>query len=136
GGPLVETQRRVLNEQYADGIRFVDIRCRHIDNRFDIHHGSAFQELTFQDVLEMTLVFLDPNPSETVVMSIKEEHDPTGNTRTFEETFLWYLETNNCFDRWVLGDTMPKLGEARGKIVLFRRFENIEGPKVLGLKAL
>lgn len=136
GGAWTETQKRILNEQFEDGIRFVDIRCRHIGDRFAIHHGSTFQNLDFQEVLDMCLAFLNKNRGETILMSIKEEYKPQDFTRTFEETFLWYLETNNCFDRWYLGDAMPNLGAVRGKIVLFRRFENVAGPKVLGLEAL
>lgn len=135
GGIWTETQKRILNEQFDDGVRFIDIRCRHYKDRFEIHHGSSFQNLNFQQVMDMCFAFLNKNTSETIVMSIKEEYDAADNNRTFAQTFMWYLETNNCVDRWYLKDTMPTLDAVRGKIVLFRRFDEIGGPSVNGLKA-
>ncbi len=134
GGPWTETQNRILSEQLNDGVRFIDIRCRHYKNSFPIHHGSAYQDITFQQVLEMCLAFLKTNASETIVMSIKEEYDAAENTETFEQTFLNYLQKNNCWTSWYLDDTMPALDAVRGKIVLFRRFASVQRP-VLGLKA-
>src|SRR5262249_16937290 len=43
------------------------------------------------------------------------------NTRSFEETFDWYLQGNRA--SWYLGDTIPRLDDVRGKIVLLRRFK-------------
>ncbi|HEX4303031.1 MAG TPA: phosphatidylinositol-specific phospholipase C [Rhizomicrobium sp.] len=134
GGPWTETQNRILTEQLNDGTRFIDIRCRHYQNSFPIHHGSKYQEITFQQVLEMCLEFLAKNKNETIVMSIKEEYDAAENTETFEQTFLNYLQKNDCWTSWYLDATMPTLAQVRGKIVLFRRFDSLLRP-VLGLKA-
>ena len=132
GGDLTICQTMTLREQLDAGIRFVDIRCRHIDDVFTIHHGVVYEHLNFGGgVRDICLQFLAEHPNECIVMSIKQEYDPTGNTRTFTQTFEWYLEGNR--DSWYLADTMPTLDAVRGKIVLFRRFE---APYALGLQAL
>jgi 1-phosphatidylinositol phosphodiesterase len=132
GGDAAETQKRRLPEQLEGGIRFLDIRCHHKNDRFQIHHGVVNQKINFGEVLELCLAFLNGHDREALVMSIKEEHKPENNTRTFEQTFAWYLKEFNCADRWYLSDTVPTLGAVRGKIVLFRRFPS---EKVSGLKA-
>lgn len=133
GGNMTICQTRSLREQLDAGVRFLDIRCRHYQNSFPIHHGRVFLHLQFApDVRDVCLDFLAAHPSECLVMSIKEEYDPEGNTQTFEQTFLSYLDGNR--DRWHLADTVPALGDVRGKIVLFRRFEAKTTP--LGIQAL
>ncbi|MBC8391844.1 MAG: phosphatidylinositol-specific phospholipase C, partial [Deltaproteobacteria bacterium] len=122
-----QTQDLSIPDQLNIGIRFLDIRCRHVDNLFAIHHGSVYQELNFNDVLNMVFTFLNNNPTECVTMSVKEEYDPSGNTRTFEETFDAYVNQNPA--GWYLGDTVPTLSQAKGKILLMRRFEAVAPPK-------
>lgn len=131
GGPLVACQDRSLAELLAAGIRFVDIRCRHIGNAFAIHHDRFFQQLMFgSGVRDVCINFLKANPSECIVMSIKEEYTPTGNTRTFEDTFDSYVRGLESF--WYLGDSIPTLSNVRGKIVLLRRFAASRLPKGIG----
>lgn len=113
-------QELSLADQLSSGVRYLDIRCRHVDNGFAIHHGVVFQQMAFDDVLEATFTFLKIHPSETVLMSVKEEYEPSGNSRTFEQTFDAYVNKNPA--AWSLGSTIPSLSDARGKIVLLRRF--------------
>ncbi|HUO06389.1 MAG TPA: phosphatidylinositol-specific phospholipase C [Candidatus Binataceae bacterium] len=114
-------QTLTIAEQLAIGIRYLDIRCRHKRDAFDIHHGPVFQKLTFDDVVADCRNFLKHNPTECVVMSVKEEYLPANNTRSFEQTFEAYVA--KCPDDWHLTAAIPTLREASGKIVLFRRFE-------------
>ncbi|AZA85046.1 phosphatidylinositol diacylglycerol-lyase [Chryseobacterium lactis] len=115
-----KTQNLSIAEQLNAGVRFLDIRCRHIDNSFTIHHGAIYQNLNFDDVLTACYAFLNSHPSETIIMSVKEEHDPSNNTRSFEQTFDSYVQKNSS--KWDLGTTIPSLGDVRGKIKLLRRF--------------
>lgn len=119
-GGTAKCQNLTLAEQLSAGVRFLDIRCRHIDNAFTIHHGQVYQNINFNNVLDDTIGFLNANPGETVIMSVKEEHTPSNNTRSFEQTFDAYVAQNPS--KWLLGDSIPSLTAARGKIVLFRRF--------------
>lgn len=124
-------QEMSLEQQLVAGARYFDIRCRRVNDGFAIYHGPIDQLQTFDDVLATTYAFLDEHPQQTVMMSIKEESEPVDSTRGFEEIFRSYAERDP--DRWYLADAVPTLGEARGKIVLVRRFGATATP--LGIDA-
>ncbi|PKF74763.1 phosphatidylinositol diacylglycerol-lyase [Chryseobacterium sp. PMSZPI] len=120
GSGTAKTQNLTIAEQLNAGVRFLDIRNRHYYDSFMIHHGPIYQELTFDDVLKACYEFLDSHPTETIIMSVKEEYSSTNTTRSFEETFDYYVQKNPT--KWDLGNNIPKLGDIRGKIRLLRRF--------------
>jgi 1-phosphatidylinositol phosphodiesterase len=124
-------QNLTLSEQLNAGVRFLDIRCRHVNNAFLIQHGLVYQKMNFDDVLNAAIGFLTNNPKETVIMSVKEEYDPKGNTRSFEATFDSYVAKSP--EKWLLSSSIPTLEQARGKIVLFRRFSAASTPKGIDL---
>ncbi|MFC3198745.1 phosphatidylinositol-specific phospholipase C [Parapedobacter deserti] len=115
-----KTQNLSIGDQLNAGVRFLDIRCRHFNDAFTIHHGAVYQHLNFDDVINACKSFLAAHPSETIVMSVKPEHTAENNTTTFEERFLAYVAQDPAL--WHLEDEIPSLGDSRGKIVLFRRF--------------
>lgn len=119
-------QNLTLDEQFNCGVRYIDIRCRSINDSFAIHHGPVYQHLNFDDVINVCRDFLKKNPTETIIMSVKEEYKSSGSEKTFEEIFNSYVEKDESI--WLLSDEIPKLGEARGKIVLLRRFSSEEIP--------
>lgn len=126
-------QNLTIGEQLNAGVRYLDIRCRHYNNAFTIHHGSIYQNLNFSDVKNACLSFLQSNPSETIIMHIKEEHTASGNNRTFEATLESYLAENPGL--WYLGESIPALSSVRGKIVLVRRFAASNLPKGIDVTA-
>ncbi|WP_293743705.1 phosphatidylinositol-specific phospholipase C [uncultured Pedobacter sp.] len=113
-------QNLSITDQLNAGVRYLDIRCRHIDNAFAIHHGAIYQNLNFNDVLNACINFLNSHPTEAIIMSVKEEHTPSNNSRSFEQTFDSYVQQNP--GKWDLGNNIPTLGSIRGKIRLLRRF--------------
>ncbi|QJR14630.1 phosphatidylinositol-specific phospholipase C [Usitatibacter palustris] len=121
GGDIAKTQSMPLATQLNSGIRALDIRCRHVKNGFPIYHGIIDQKADFRDVLNTAQAFLKANPRETILMRVKEEHTPDGNTRTFEQTFEDYVaKYPGLF--WTGTGTNPTLGEVRGKIVVLQDF--------------
>lgn len=110
-----------ISDQLNAGIRLLDLRCRHMNNSFRIYHGPIDQKLDFTTVLAELKGFLTKNPRECVVISIKEEGKETDCTRTFEDTFRALLKDHNAL--WLLSPTPPTLGEARGRLILLRRFK-------------
>jgi 1-phosphatidylinositol phosphodiesterase len=114
-----------LEQQLNAGIRFLDIRCRHLSDKFQIYHGVIDQKMSFQNVLRICDDFLRKHPSECLVMSVKEESSSEGVTRTFRETFL--EEINPWKNRWMISGKTPTLNEARGHIVLVDRVGNLGG---------
>jgi len=129
GGEITITQTLTIPEQLNAGIRFLDIRCRHQSNSFAIHHGPIFQDLYFTDVRRYCYNFLADHPSEFIIMSVKEEYHAEECQRTFEDTFLSYVDEP---DRWMLEPKNPTVDSIRGKIVLLRRFK---ATKDLGIDA-
>ncbi|XP_053319600.1 1-phosphatidylinositol phosphodiesterase-like [Spea bombifrons] len=128
GGSLAECQSWRLENQYKAGIRFLDIRCRHYQDRLPIFHGVSYQRTDFVEVLIDTVRFLTEYPTETVLMRVKEEYEPYQNTRSFYKSVAevvesigqhWFLRTNY----------LPTLGEARGKVIILQNFQSLgEGP--------
>jgi hypothetical protein len=127
GGASAECQNKTLKEQLEAGIRFIDIRCRHFKNAFTIHHGIFYQNINFSDVQDICIKFLESNPSECIIMSVKNECSGKAfsctdaeNTLTFEQTFDASIRGKEGF--WYLEPNIPVLNTVRRKIVLFRRF--------------
>lgn len=118
---VAKCQNLTISEQLQAGVRYIDIRCRRIDNSFTIYHGPIYQHANFDDILNDCNNFLKDNPSETIIMSVKEEYNASNSTKSFEEIFNNYINKNKTI--WYLNNEIPTLGEVRGKIVLVRRFK-------------
>ncbi len=138
-----KTQNLTIKEQLNAGVRFLDIRCRHIGNACALHHGRVYLSLNFSDVLNDVYEFLDNNKTETVIMSVKEpEHDAKDNSRSFDKTFKAYLDEPAAKDKWYIKNSLPILealgteNGVRGKIVLVRRFHaDLSRNEALGIDA-
>lgn len=121
GGDIAQTQTMTLATQLESGVRVLDIRCRHYDNAFVIHHGMIYQHANFDDVLTTVSDFLNNHPGETILMRVKEEYNPVGNTREFWQTFQAYAQKYQGLFWDYTGDN-PQLGDVRGQIVLLQDF--------------
>lgn len=118
---IVHTQSMSLQTQLNSGIRFLDIRCKYTDGAFAIHHGPYYLNAMFDDVLNEVTTFLKENPSETILMRVKQEYSSESN-EVFNNTLRGYMEKYPEFF-WDSQDgriTNPKLKEIRGKIVILR----------------
>jgi 1-phosphatidylinositol phosphodiesterase len=114
-----------LADQLKAGTRFIDIRCRHVGDRFLIYHGVIDQRMTFKQVCDVCREFLQEHPSECIVMSVKEESTPENNSRSFGETFA-DLTKNDC-KLWHVSREIPELGSVRTRIVLVDRVGTLGG---------
>ena len=122
-GPFSRCQHLSILEQLINGVRYLDIRCRHINNCFMIHHTRKFQYLGFGGgVLDVCISFLREHPSEFIFMQVKEEYNALDNTRSFFETMKDYIE--GLEDYFFFDEISPTLDQVRGKIVLLRRFSS------------
>lgn len=128
---IAKCQNLTLAEQLAAGVRYFDLRCRHVSDQFLIYHGSIDQNQTFDEALATLYAFLDAHPGEVILASVKEEALSNSTTRSFEDTFGAYVAQQP--ERWVLAPTLPVLGDVRGKLVLLRRFPATHTP--LGIDA-
>ncbi|WP_405760351.1 phosphatidylinositol-specific phospholipase C [Streptomyces sp. NBC_01420] len=117
GGPWTECQNTTIAEQLNSGVRFLDVRCRITDGSFAIHHGASYQNLMFGDVLGACWDFLAGRPSETVLMRVKQEYSEESDA-AFRAVFDDYLDNRGWRPLFHIGDALPMLGGARGKVVL------------------
>ncbi|MFI6765081.1 phosphatidylinositol-specific phospholipase C domain-containing protein [Streptomyces sp. NPDC050355] len=126
GGPWVACQNTAVDAQLAGGIRFLDVRCRAVDNVFAIHHGAFYQELMFGDVLNACRAFLRAHPSETVLMRVKQEYSEVG-AEEFRRIFGIYLDDKGYRSLFRLEGDLPTLGGARGRVVLLADSDGLGG---------
>ncbi|WP_137994347.1 phosphatidylinositol-specific phospholipase C [Streptomyces vilmorinianum] len=117
GGAWSECQNTTIAQQLDSGIRFLDVRCRVTGGSFAIHHGASYQNMMFGDVLIACRDFLAAHPSETVLMRVKQEYSQESDA-TFRAVFDDYLDRRGWRSLFRIGDTLPLLGEARGRVVL------------------
>ena len=79
-GDAFQTQSNSLMGQMKMGIRALDIRCRHYNNRFTIHDRLVYLNTDLDGVLSTVTSFLQTYPMETILMHIVEEYNPSGNS--------------------------------------------------------
>ena len=120
-----------IGGQLDAGYRYLDIRLGADGNRLQLMHGftkcksSAFGDTLYLDeVLNQCYAFIDAHPTETVILAVKQEHGDE-SVAAFEALLDAYVQ--NSPSHWLLTDTIPTLGEARGKLVLMRRYEDEAG---------
>ena len=118
-------QSLTLREQLDSGIRFLDIRCRHQRDRFQIYHGVINQRISFAQVIRVCEEFLAENPTEILLMSVKEESTSEEVTRDFQATFIAEIAPFKA--RWCIAKVNPSVGDVRGRIVLVDRVGTLGG---------
>lgn len=128
--PSVRCQAVSVPEQLDNGVRFLDIRVQPDDpadpskDTLILVHGvfpvSLKGNKYLSDLVKDVFAFLARNPSESVIMSVKREgpgeHTDAQLSRRLRDHYAG--DTN----RWFTAPHIPTLREARGKIVLMRRF--------------
>lgn len=135
--PSVRCQAVSPREQLENGARFLDIRVQPqypddpTRDELLLVHGAFPISLTgsnyFRELLLELDEFLECNPSEAVIISLKRE----GTGRSTDEQLGRILCEHYAHphSRWYTAPKIPTLGEVRGKIVLLRRFDIPEGLK-------
>ncbi|RYO76537.1 hypothetical protein DL766_002590 [Monosporascus sp. MC13-8B] len=127
--PSVRCQAVGIRKQLDNGVRFFDVRVGVSSSSTDLPlvHAAFPVSLKgtryFADMLKKIYAFLDDNPSETLIMSIKREGIGKGTDQDLSR-----ILKGRYYDgkRWYTEPRIPRLGEVRGKIVLLRRHENHE----------
>ncbi|KAK0335921.1 hypothetical protein LTR59_001970 [Friedmanniomyces endolithicus] len=127
--PSVRCQAVGARDQLNNGVRFFDIRVQPTspddpsDETLHLVHGVFPISLTgpkkLRVLVTIILDFLRQNPSETLILSLKRES--TGNA-TDEQLSTIIKDHYANPQEWWTQPHIPTLGEARGKIVLVRRF--------------
>ena len=157
GWPIFQCQSTStpLSKQLHSGIRVLDIRLAVVPqpslgttvddtHKLVAYHDFWPQKTSFTSILNDLFNFLSSpiGSKETIVMSIKQEDSATTPALFFSKlvrnTIIhgpggWgesNMQEKKISDKgmWFLENRIPKLGEVRGKVVMFSRFgENGEG---------
>ena len=133
---ITKCQGRSIDELLLDGFRYLDVRlgAEKKDGRDDLtfYHGflhclkGVFPwagHLSFGDAAADCADFLRRHPTETILFVVKQEHG-SESVAEFERLLDDLINGSDTSDLWLLTDSIPTLGEARGKIVLFRRYHD------------
>ncbi|MGH9199479.1 MAG: phosphatidylinositol-specific phospholipase C, partial [Acidimicrobiia bacterium] len=67
------TQNLDLRDQLNTGIRFLDIRLAHYQDNLFAHHDIVHMGKSYADILTICSSFLKQHPSETILISVKDE---------------------------------------------------------------
>jgi len=132
-GPTGQTQSQSLSDQLNSGVRFIDIRLG--NNIFvtapdlECVHADISLGLSFNtNVVPVCENFLSINPNETIVMSIKPDGDGTNAPSTAQvDTLVQSHVFGSDSNYWYSGNSIPTLGEVRGKIVILDRWSGSLG---------
>lgn len=114
-----------ITEQLEKGIRYLDIR---IDSNLLVNHGgvscykSTFDKLYLEDVFNEISDFLAKNPTETVIVQLKQEGKADGDFDSKVDEQIW--KRKNIYLPWKNPSALT-LGDVRGQMVLFSRSGNI-----------
>lgn len=128
--PSVRCQAVSPREQLKNGVRFFDIRVQpQYPDRLEkdeliLVHSVFPISLTgnkyFSDLMREVNEFLEQNPSETLIISLKREG--TGNAKDEQLAHILQKHYARADSHWWVRPKIPTLGEARGKVILLRRF--------------
>lgn len=141
--PSVKCQGASITDQLENGVRYLDVRVakqflKDGEDAKDLQviHGKFPVRIPFplllKSVLDEVYDFLRKNDSEVVILSIKQEGP--NNWDNDQDEFgkcIWdhYIKDNE--DKWFLKNEIPKLGDARGKVMLLRRFGLKDSPDMM-----
>lgn len=130
---FAQCQNLTISQQLEKGIRFFDLRLAVNDARenglYLVHNimkckesSGFFQDnLQYDQVLEDFYSFLEKHPSETILILVKEEK--SSEAEEFARRIAGYTESKSEY--WYTKESIPTLSEARGKIVLCHRYEDL-----------
>lgn len=132
---FLQDQNTGVEKQLENGYRYLDVRVALSKDGGDLVLIHAFgqcrraaavwaQPLMYDDFVDAAKAFLEAHPGETVIFCVKPENSSDDASavcsliekRIAEEPELWYAENR-----------IPTLNDARGKIVLCRRYAGALG---------
>ena len=110
-----------LAAQLHAGVRFLDIRLQNKQDSLVLVHSFVDQRLSFANALDGMATFIRENPTEFLLMSIKEDADEVDATVSFSDAVKAALSAHS--DVVCLDTSLPQtVGQARGKIYIISRY--------------
>ena len=127
---FAQCQSQSIGAQLQAGFRYLDIRLAVEGEKLVLTHGSMRckkdarllgPSLYLEDVIAECRDFLEAHPAETILFAVKQE-DGEEKVSDFQSLLHRYIQTAPA--AWLLTDQIPTLEEARGKMVLLRRYSD------------
>ena len=123
---ITKCQNKSLKEQLNMGIRFFDIRLEKDGDTLKTVHAvldcytdkKMKEKLLFSDVLSQCEEFLNKNPSEFIIICAKRDDGESDNATSDK----FHTELSEKPDILYTKNSIPRLHDVRGKIILFSRF--------------
>jgi len=110
-----------IGDQLLMGVRFLDIRLGENNGTLSVIHGFIDEKQSAENVFATCLGYLRDHPQEGLLVSVKNERASSDNA-VFEKA-LKNLISSFSGNAFRLSQSLPtKLGEIRGKIVIFSRY--------------
>ena len=132
---FLQDQDTSLKSQLENGYRYLDVRVALSKDGHELVMIHAFGQcregasllspaLRYEDFCDVAESFLKAHPTESLIFCIKpeKESDDTTAVRTLIEERVAHEP-----EVWYTDNTIPTLDEARGKIVLCRRYDGLLG---------
>jgi hypothetical protein len=132
---MTNCQTLTLKEQLEAGIRFLDLRLRKEGNKLEAFHGGIKLHINFDEIQDICVRFLNENPEEMIIVSIKNDDKNRENTEDIYTGFWPSVNSVKYKDYWYTKDEIPALKEVRKKMVLLRRFYSKRQPYPVGIDA-
>ena len=120
-----QTQSLFTDDMLKAGVRYFDLRIYKKNNDFYMCHQSVNcknrdgSDLKLQTVIDNMTGFLDENPGEALILQIKSDRDGNKNDQSIADYFKDLALQGKIY----IGDTVPTLGQARGKMVILSRLD-------------
>ncbi|XP_063074626.1 1-phosphatidylinositol phosphodiesterase-like [Engraulis encrasicolus] len=112
GIDLAICQAWSLKNQLRAGIRYLDLR---VTEDLGIVHGIVKQGITFTEVLNTALDFLNQHKNEAVLMRVKPEGNNKINVQVEVQKVI-----KDLANVWTKSE-VPNMGDARGKVILVQK---------------
>jgi 1-phosphatidylinositol phosphodiesterase len=90
-----------------------------LDTVFEPIFSNTFQNIYFSTILSTLVSFLTTNPSEFILLKIKQEYTAAQNTKGFWEIYSSYVNTTLVQNFiWSPTTENPPISQLRGKIII------------------
>jgi 1-phosphatidylinositol phosphodiesterase len=129
GAGFAKTQTLSFEQQLEVGVRFFDLRCRHVHDQLPLYHGCVALDQVLEDIMDTFHSFLLMHPSEVILISIHRASSPMGQNHSSFAKLVAQRTVERYPDMFVdcgsdsAGSLPATIGDARGKMILFRRFD-------------
>lgn len=119
--PFVQTQTMDIANQLDAGIRYLDLRCGLRNDVVEMVHGPTILGIRLDQLLDFVYEWLAAHMSEGLIVQIKQDRKAEASSVHFAQAIIESISLKSEF--WRTANTAPTMGELRGKIQLFRRFD-------------